>query len=235
MQKSFLERFIQKYNLSGASENVELVMQNGILKTAFVGDDGNCVGNISTQSIPLDDGKYRIMYTGTLLKLLSVLDETITITTKVVKGKTVAFNLSDSRNKATFALADLTPTVPVLNSLPTWDIEIAIDSELMASYIKAKSALNDIDVVTVVADGKSTQLVLGHNSNSNTNSFAISCTSTTSPTLRPINFSSRYIREIFMANREAKGGKMEVSDLGIMHIAFDVDDFTAEYWIMERE
>jgi hypothetical protein len=233
MHKAHLERFISKYNLSGASESVEVTMAAGKLSTRFIVEDRNCVGFISTDKVELEDGVYRIMHTASLRKLLGVLGDGIAIAVKKINGSPIAFVISDGRNKVTFTLSDITPTVPVPADVPDWDVEIAMDQAFMSSFIRATGAMTEAEYFTVLCDGKTAEVVLGHSSEYNSNSVTLKVDATKLTELRAMNFSSRYLREVLAANKESQTGTMKVTEHGAIFLTFDLADYKAEYWIME--
>jgi hypothetical protein len=48
-----------------------------------------------------------------------------------------------------------------------------------------------------------------------------------------LTFSAKYLKDIFMANKEAKSGSIEVSDRGILFTKFDSDEFISEYYLLK--
>jgi len=43
------------------------------------------------------------------------------------------------------------------------------------------------------------------------------------------------MREILVANKESKTGKMEISDKGLAKVTFNVDDFKTAYFMVSRQ
>lgn len=232
MNKSILERFISKYNLSGAAEAVTWKSNKKGLSTKFISDDKHVVGEVSTSDISIDTGDYSIYETGMLKGLMSVLDNEVEIKIQKTNAIPIALNLKDDNSKATFVLADPAniPGVPNIKQLPTFDIIFSLDKFFTERYIKAKGALIDVETFTVLADDKSVDIVLGY-SDMNTNRVSIKVSPEQTSKIDPIDFHARYFREILVANKEAKSGRIEISKEGLARITFEIDDFDVTYYL----
>lgn len=236
MEKSILERFIQKYYLSGAAEAVTIVADKATnqIKTEFQSNDGNIVGSVVADNIELDTGEYPVYNTSQLQALLGVLGKTISITL-VKRGSVVTgLKLRDTTTEVVFALADKIniPAVKKLKgSLPPFSIVIGIDETFISTFIKAKNAISTADTFTVESDGKKTHVILG-DSNTNTNKIVIDVTtSQTIKTTEIIEFSAEYLKELLVANKEMGHGTMSVSDEGLIHIVFSGNGFATDYYL----
>ena len=56
MQKTKLNRFIQKYNLNGNVNSVKWSAKDNALSTSFVTADKSLMGNVSVNNLQMDDG-----------------------------------------------------------------------------------------------------------------------------------------------------------------------------------
>lgn len=236
MKKSVLERFISKYNLSGAADAVVLTAKSGTVSTRFISDDRNVIGEVDTTLLDLEDGVYAVYETQQFKSLLNVMDEDITVTVNKSTQRNISLTLSDKLVKSNFVLAaeDNIPKVPVLKKLPTFEISATLDKTFIDRFIKSKSALPDIDTFTVTCDGKVTNIVIGH-SKMNTNRVAIQASTTTQSKIDPINFHARYLKDILTANRDADSGVLEVSSAGMARVTFTIPDFTVVYYLPEMK
>jgi hypothetical protein len=236
MDKQLLERFIGKYNLGGAAESVTVTSQNNGIRTRFISDDKNILGAVECSSIELEEGEYGIYNTAQFRSLLSVLESVIKI--KVIKTKEVptGFLVSDEGTKVTYVLADKQniPPVPDLKSLPEFEVTISLDQKFMNTFIKAKSALPDVDTFTLLSDEKKTTVVLGH-SEINTNRIAVAVDAEVKSKIDPISFSAKYLKEILLSNKEMTKGSMRISSKGLAHIDFSGDSFDANYYLVKIE
>lgn len=238
MKKNTLERFISKYNLSGAADGVTWQADTTGLSTKFISDDKHVIGDIKSTAITFDSGEYSIYDTAALRGLLSVLDDEIEVTPTKTGSKVTSLNIKDTSTKVAFVLSDPQniPTVPAIKALPPFENVIVLDAKFVERFVKAKGALSDVETFTVVSDGKKVDVVIGYDNN-NTNRVTISTTTEQCKKIDPIDFHARYMKEILVANKDAKSGKLEVSSQGLSRITFVIDDFEVTYYLpqVQRE
>ncbi len=76
--------------------------------------------------------------------------------------------------------------------------------------------------------------MIGYSSATNTNRVSIKSDLAAGEGFdRVIQFSARYMKEILVANKEARGGTLRVSNQGLAHVTFDVDGFSVDYYLVE--
>lgn len=238
MEKTKFEKFISKYNLGGSCESVTFKSDGKTLSVRSISDDKNVLGEVTFESANFPEGEFGVYETKKLRSILSVLEENLVITAINTNDKVTGLHLTDGETKATFVLADTSviPSVPELKKLPPMDFTITLDEKFVNTFIKAKSALTEVDNFAVMSDGQSTTatVVIGYSS-LNTNRIAISATTDVAVELTPINFSAKYFREILVANKDAKNGKLEVSSKGLARASFDVDNITTVYYLVQEK
>ena len=236
MEKSLIERFISKYNLSGAAEAVVLHATSKGLNTKFISDDKNVLGIISASKIELEEGEYGVYDTAQLRSLLGVLEDAVKIKVTKKEGKPTGFILSDKGTKVTYVLADKDniPKVPDLKALPDADVVIKIDAHFLNTFVKAKGALPDVETFTVLCDGKKTDVVIGY-SELNTNRVSFHVETEEVAEMDPISFDARYLREILLANKEMKSGSLNISSKGLAIVTFNIDDFEVSYYLVKKD
>lgn len=236
MEKSKLEKFITKYNLGGSCESVLFKSDGDTLSVRAISDDKNVLGEISANSINFPEGEFGVYETKKLRSILSVLDENVTIKPNVTNGKTTGLNITDGNTKATFVLADASviPAVPDLKKLPPMDFTISLDEKFVTTFIKAKSALSEVDTFAVISDGedKVASVVIGHSS-LNTNRITVSATTDKAVKMDAISFSANYLREILNANKDISNGTFQVSSKGLSVVRFDANGYTSTYYLVQ--
>ena len=79
MQKSKLNRFIQKYNLNGNVNSVKWKSQDKILSTNFITSDKSLMGTVNLNNFDFMDSEIGVYTTDQLQRLLSVLSEDINL------------------------------------------------------------------------------------------------------------------------------------------------------------
>ena len=79
MQKSKLDKFIQKYNLGGNVNSVKWKSNGNTLSTSFVTPDKSLLGNVKVDKFSFDNAELGIYQTDQLKSLIGVLGDGSTI------------------------------------------------------------------------------------------------------------------------------------------------------------
>lgn len=236
MEKSKFENFIGKYNLGGACESVLYTVDGTNLSTRSISDDKNVLCDIVAPSMGFVEGSYAVYETAKLRSLLGVLGEKVSLDVKKSGEKVVGMTFDDINTEVTFVLADqsVIPIVPDLKKLPAFELIIDMDEQFVNTFVKAKGALSEVDVFAVMSDGKNAvaDVILGFSS-LNTNRVKIKAKTTEASALKPTSFSAKYLREILVANKDAKGGRLEISSKGLARTSFDVDNIKSTYYLVQ--
>jgi hypothetical protein len=234
MEKGKLNRFVQKYNLAGLVESVKWETKDNELTTAFISDDKSVLGKVTMKEFNFSDTTFGVYDTSKLTKMLGVLGESVEFEISDVDGKAVSLKFKDGSTSVNYMLADLSviPNVPDLKKLPDFNIKIKLDENFISKFIRAKSALTDENNFTFVVKNGKAQIVLGH-SNINTNRISIDVDGEIDGDVEPISFSATYLKEILVANKEAKDATLNISSQGLSHIHFEVGEYTSDYYLVE--
>jgi hypothetical protein len=234
MDKNRLSRFISKYNLAGLVESVQWNSENKTLSTRFISDDKTVLGLVTLNEFEFEDSSIGVYNTNTLKSLLNVLGNDVNLTLKKIDEKPISLSLTSDSTAVQYQLADLAviPNVPELKQLPDFNIIIDMDSNFIEKFIKAKSALSDIDNFTVLTEKGKLKIVIGY-SNINTNRVELVVNDNYDGEVKPISFSAKYFKEILSANKEANKATLAVSKDGLSHVEFAVDGFTSSYYLVE--
>ena len=234
MDKNRLSRFISKYNLAGLVESVQWNSENKTLSTRFISDDKTVLGLVTLNDFEFEDSSIGVYNTNTLKSLLNVLGNDVNLTLKKIDEKPISLSLTSDSTAVQYQLADLAviPNVPELKQLPDFNIIIDMDSNFIEKFIKAKSALSDIDNFTVLTEKGKLKIVIGY-SNINTNRVELVVNDNYDGEVKPISFSAKYFKEILSANKEANKATLAVSKDGLSHVEFAVDGFTSSYYLVE--
>ena len=234
MNKNNLLKFIQKYSLGGLIESVAWNAEGTKLSVRFISDDKTLLGEVEFNaftSTPFNVG----IYTTSLLKnMIGVLDSDIALKVDKVGDKAVSLKLNSDETETSYQLADLgvIPPVPDLKALPDFGIEIDMTSQMVDRFIKAKGALSDIDTFTIFTEGGDLKMAIGYSTIS-TNRVTFTSIKGFEGDVKPISFSSKYLKEILTANKEATNAKLKVSTDGLAHVEFQTDDFVCKYYLVE--
>ena len=234
MEKNRINRFVQKYNLSGLIESVKWDVEGTTLTTSFISDDKSVLGTVSTSEFDFEQGSYGVYDTTKFTKMLSVLENDIDLSTIKVEGKTTSLNISDKGTSATYMLADLSviPVVPDLKAVPPMNVQITLDDDFTSKFIKSKGALSESDTFTFECKGGKGEIILGYSS-INTNRISMKVECKCDGDVSPISFSAKYLKEILNANRGSKAASLQISSQGLANIQFEKDNLTSKYYLVE--
>jgi len=234
MQKTTMNRFISKYNLAGLVESVKWETKDGTLSTSFISDDKSVLGSVSLENFDESDCTFGVYDTTKLTKMLGVLSDDIDFSITQSEGKAISLKFKDSATSVNYMLADLSviPNVPDLKQLPEFNVTINLDDVFINRFIRAKSALADENNFTFTCKDDKGQIVLGHSS-INTNRIKIDVDCTCDGDVEPISFSANFLKEILVANKEAKDATLKISSQGLAHISFEIDEYKSDYYLVE--
>ena len=236
MQKTKLNRFIQKYNLNGNVDSVKWTSKDNTLSTTFVTSDKSLMGSVKVNNLSFDNGNVGIYTTDQLVKLLNVLDEDVTIDVSRFGDKAVTLKVKNGSVSVDYTLSDLSviPDTPKLKRIPEFDTKIKVDSNFMDTFIKGKAALTEAETFTITSDGNTTQVVIGYSS-TNTNRVNIPVETTSNGLTGNVSFNANLFRDVLSANKECTSAVLEVSNDGLLRINFKVDDYDSTYYLVATQ
>ena len=235
MQKTKLDRFIQKYNLNGNVNSVKWTSKDDTLATTFVTSDKSLMGSVTVDNVQFDEGDVGIYTTDLLQKLLGVLGDDVTLNVSKFGDKAVSLRVKNGTVSVDYTLSDLSviPDPPTLKRVPEFQTNIKIDSHFIETFIKGKSALSDAETFTLIT-GDETQVVIGYAS-TNTNRVNIPVETTTNGLTDNISFNANLFRDVLSANKEGTSAMLEVSNDGLLRVNFKVDDYDSTYYLVATQ
>ena len=231
MNKSKLERFIQKYSLGGAVERAIWDFRNNKLSTTFVTPGKSLLGKVSVDNFIFEDVKLGVYSTNQLQRLLNFLSDNIDISLVKINNSAISLKISDSEATVNFTLADLEviEIPPKQVDWPLFDTVIDIDNKFIDTFIRGKSALLDANTFTVIDNG-SVKIIIGYSTiNSNRVTVPVNVKEKFLP--NHLSFDANIFKEILLANRECRSASFKISSKGLVHIAFNIDNYIAEYYL----
>ena len=237
MQKTKLNKFIQKYNLGGNVNSVKWTSSTNQLKTSFVTPDKSLLGTVVADNVKFEDANLGVYQTDQLQKLLSVLGDDVNLTLTKAGDRAVSLNVKNGSVSVDYVLSDLSviPDPPALKRLPDFQTKVKLDSNFIDTFIKGKSALSDVDMFTFV-NGKDGKLnaVIGYSSTS-TNRVNIPVETETNGLTDAVTFNANLFKEMLVANKDCKSAVLEVSNEGLAKVNFKVDDYDSTYYIVAMQ
>ena len=236
MQKSKLDRFIQKYNLGGNVNSVKWKSDGTTLSTSFVTPDKSLLGNVKVDKFSFDSSELGIYQTDQLKSLIGVLGDDISLDLTSAGDRAVSLNVKNGAISIDYVLSDLSviPDPPALKRLPEFGTKIKLDTKFINTFVKGKAALSDIDTFTILNGKSGVEVVIGYSS-TNTNRVNIPVETTSSNLEKPISFNANLFKEVLVANRECTSAVLEVSNEGLAKVNFKVDDYDSTYYVVAMQ
>jgi len=234
MEKSKLNKFIQKYNLGGNVNSVKWKSGGDKLSTTFVTPDKSLLGTVTVDRFKFEDAELGVYQTDLLKNLLGVLDDDLSLSLSRFGDKAVALKAKNGSVSVDYVLSDLSviPDPPALKRLPDFQTQVKLDENFIDTFIKGKSALADVDMFTFVNDDDGNlSAVIGYSS-TNTNRVNIPVETETNGLTEPVTFNANLFKEMLVANKECKSAVLEVSNEGLAKVNFKIDDYDSTYYIV---
>ena len=236
MQKTKLNRFIQKYNLNGNVNSVKWSSKDNTLSTTFVTSDKTLMGTVKVDNFQFDNGDVGVYTTDQLIKLLGVLGEDVTMNVSRSADKAISMNVANGVVSVDYTLSDLSviPDPPQLKRIPDFQTQIKVDSSFIETFIKGKSALSEAETFTIVNGHTGPEVVIGY-ATTNTNRVNIPVETTSNGLTDNISFNANLFRDVLVSNKECTSATLEVSNDGLARISFKVDDYDSTYFIVATQ
>jgi hypothetical protein len=199
------------------------------------------VGGITTD-FPTISATIAIFNTAQLNKLINITDGTLYL--DFLKSNKVYNKLTvyDGKYTLEYSLADLMliPKTPSINDPGQYDIEVNLTLDNINSFIKAKNALPDADMVIIrdtigFEGGDEVVLTIGDQTDfSNKISFKFSDIIINSPGGSELCFDANVLKEIFSSNKTDQA-KALISREGLMKLIFTDGDINSYYYLVQKE
>jgi len=236
MQKSKLDKFIQKYNLGGNVNSVKWKSSGDTLSTSFVTPDKSLLGNVKVNKFPFEESELGVYQTDQLKSLINVLGDDVSLDVSRAGNKAYSLKVKNGPVSVDYVLSDLSVIAdpPALKRLPEFGTQIKLDNNFINTFIKGKSALSDVDTFTIVKTNEGCDVVIGYSS-TNTNRVNIPVESTSCDVDTPITFNANLFKEVLVANRECSSAVLEVSTEGLAKVNFKIDDYDSTYYIVAMQ
>ena len=233
MDKQKLVRFINKYHLNKTVNSVVLNSGSSKLQTRFISGDKNLLGNLEMEGWTFEDSQIGVYNTEQLLKLISIMDNDISVSLTKSGEKAISLKVSDSSSVMNYMLSDVSVInePPNLKHIPEFEISIDVNQTFITKFIAAKDALGEAENFTVLTDGVDTKLIINYAS-VNTNRVTIPVTTPRVADINQVSFSANLFKEVLSANKECESATLEISSQGLAKIVFKIDDFTSTYWLV---
>ena len=232
MDKSKLVKFINKYYLGGNVNSVAINSDGNGLSTRFVSGDKSLLGEVKLNNYSITQADFGVYQTDALLKMLSVLDNDVSVDLVKAEEKAISLDAKDSGAKVRYMLSDLSVinTPPQLKQIPEFELLLNVDKTFISKFISGKGALPDVESFTIVS-GDKPEVVIGYSSIA-TNRIAVPVENQTDNTIDNISFNANLFKDVLEANKECEAAVLEVSSEGLARITFNVNDYESTYYLV---
>ena len=236
MQKSKLDKFIQKYNLGGNVNSVKWKSSGDSISTSFVTPDKSLLGNVKVDRFQFEDAELGVYQTDQLKSLINVLGDDVSLDLTKFGDKAVSLKVKNGPVSVDYVLSDLSviSDPPQMKRLPDFGTKIKLDSNFISTFIKGKGALSGVDTFTVTSGDNGVEVVIGYSS-TNTNRVTIPVETETNGLTNPVTFNANLFKEMLVANKECKSAVLEVSNEGLSKVNFKVDDYDSTYYVVAMQ
>jgi hypothetical protein len=236
MQKSKLDKFIQKYNLGGNVNSVKWKSSGDSLSTSFVTPDKSLLGSVTVDKFPFEEAELGVYQTDQLKSLINVLGDDVSLDLTRFGDKAVSLKVKNGTVSVDYVLSDLSviSEPPKMKRIPDFGTKIKLDSNFISTFIKGKGALNGIDTFSIIKSGDGCEIVIGYSS-TNTNRVNIPVECTSCDIDDPITFNANLFKEVLVANRECTSAVLEVSTEGLARVNFKIDDYDSTYYVVAMQ
>lgn len=236
--KESLVTFIRKYYL-GVNESVKWEVKDNTLTVDFMTPTKDVVGRVKLEGVPLQDCSLAVYDTHKLMRLLSICEGEIKLDVESHGGQPFKMSIKDMNFDLSYSLADpfLIGKVNKVN-IPEWHAELNLIEDDILFLLKAKNALPDIDNLIIRStidqqDKPACEFVFGDESGHN-NKISYSVPGRIDDPNLNLPFNSDHLKMILHSNRKLGGGKMFISNLGLMKIEFGGEGTESEYFMVRK-
>lgn len=238
INKLVLQSIINKYYL-GINESVKWSISDNKLEIHFMTPSRDVIGYVKYNNFPIENNQLVVYDTKKLLNLINICSGDLILELDTTNKIPTKLHISDSNFNLIYALADpllITKTGEV--NTPSWDIEIDLELEHINNLIKAKSALSEIDNMSIITsmnmDGDEIcEFIFGDEKGHNNKIiYQIAGKIMTSGINLPFN--SDIFKTILQANKDVKNGKLYLSKLGLMKLEFIDEDIISGYFLVRK-
>lgn len=243
MNKSELTQFISLYSLGGLVSSVKWSVKGNVLSTTFAAEDRSMAGTINHANFTFEDCEFGIFNTEKFSAYLKVLEDEIEMAlAKNDAGKPTALEFKDKSGTEISAMLSepsVIPPAPKVKAIDAFNVEIPIDQVFISKYVRAKSALPDVDSVTFAMNkkGDKLEMIIGWAERSASDRIKVEVKPIAGKDVlsRVMSFNADYLREILAKNSTATGAMLKIAEKGIAELAFSTPDFQSTYFLIEKK
>jgi hypothetical protein len=238
ISKNIIQSIISKYYL-GVNESVKWSIDNNTLEIDFMTPSKDVIGNVVCNDFQVENSSLAIYDTKKLSNLISICNGDLLLELEKTNQMFTKLKISDMNFNLTYALSDplLINKVGTVN-VPDYVVELDLTTEDVDNLVRAKSALAGIDNMLITTtenlDGEVVcEFVFGDTQGHNNKITYQISGNITNPNIK-LPFNSDMFKIILQANKDAEGGTLKLSEMGLMNLKFDSDTISSEYFMVRK-
>jgi hypothetical protein len=223
----------------GINESVKWSITNKNLEIDFMTPTKDVIGSVVCNDFQLEDSSLAIYDTKKLSNLISICNGDLLLELEKTNQMFTKLKISDMNFNLTYALSDplLINKVGTVN-VPDYVVELDLTTEDVDNLIRAKSALAQIDNMLITTtenlDGEIVcEFVFGDTQGHN-NKITYQISGNISNSNIKLPFNSDMFKTILQANKDAEGGTLKLSEMGLMNLKFDSETISSEYFMVRK-
>ena len=239
INKLTLQSAINKYHL-GEIESVKWTVKDNTLSVDFMSLNKEIIGKLTYNNFTVEDCELAVFDTKKLLNLINITSGDLLISLEKKQSVNTKLHIADNSYNLTYALADpLLIARPGTVNEPEWDAVLPLEREFVDHLIKAKSALQGVDNMTITPtkDLNDTSVCIfsfgdedGHNNRITYQMYGEIQSSDAN-----IPFNSDSFKNILNANKDLEEGTISINYGGLMKLCFKSEDSESEYFLIRKE
>lgn len=240
MKKEILETFMTHYNLGGiiAKAKWKYSSNDKILHTRAVADNKSFIADVimnNFNEFGTDDLVICIGDTDKVYAMMSPFGEDVNFTVNKNGDRVLGFSITDNDCESYCTAADPTVMDPIpknLQDIPEYHVVIPLTEDFLAKFLKARTALKDVDNFSVGMNKKGlVEVVIGYTTaNSNRIRIAPQTDPLKNKLETALSFPIKNIAEAFKANSDIVDGTMSITNNGIIQLYFKNNTYTSMYY-----
>jgi hypothetical protein len=239
VNRDIIINFINKYNLDAGSSRGEtaviLKAENGMLATTMKSEDLSLMAQVVAKNSGVEDGKYAIYNTSTLLSLIKLMQNEFELLSSGQGNSQNTWHFKDDNYTADFRLADaaIIPTANISINLPEFQIQMDIDSIFTEKYLKSLSALPS-PLISFTQQKGSVVLNINHSEHKSHKISIPLNIPAPQELVEPIVFDANRFKDLLSVNKDANIGKLSISVSGLLALEFKSESIVSKYYMVSK-
>lgn len=239
MTRDKIISIIEKYYLSGLTEQVRFKIKDKKLLINFTTTLKDCIGEVNTD-FDLDDSELGIYDTTQFYKLMKIVKDPIQIDVVRKEDKCLKLDIKDSNFDLSYNLGDLglISEGKLSNTLPDPVVSLDLNPEFIDKFIKSHNALEKAEMFQVKTEVdkmkvEGVKFIIGL-TDKFSNKISFSEPTKEYQTLPNFTYRVNNFREILSNNKNAKLS-MFIHTMGIIRIDSVENDINLTYFIVPNK